>query len=208
MPKKVRLPIAVVLALVLALGIAGAPGAAKMAFETTGPHVDEIIMPIIKEQQARRIAYERGESVVWSGLTQPEDIDRAKAMPNSDMTMTLGFHMFYLCFNMRKEPLASQPIRQAIAHCVDRDNIIRTLFKGYMLPMTSFVPQVSPFYKADVPVYPFSYAKAAEVLDKAGYKLDPVTKVRIDPKTGKPLAQMKIFTPTYEVAATSRNSAR
>jgi ABC-type transport system substrate-binding protein len=84
-------------------------------------------MPIIKEQQARRIAYERGESVVWSGLTQPEDIDRAKAMPNSDMTMTLGFHMFYLCFNMRKEPLASQPIRQAIAHCVDRDNIIRTL---------------------------------------------------------------------------------
>ncbi|MDD2201190.1 MAG: ABC transporter substrate-binding protein [Firmicutes bacterium] len=203
MPKKVRLPIALVLALVLALGIAGAPSAAKMAFETTGPHVDEIIMPIIKDQQARRIAFERGESVVWSGLTQPDDIDRAKAMPNSDMTMTLGFHMFYLCFNMREEPLSNQPIRQAIAHCVDRDNIIRTLFKGYMLPMTSFVPQVSPFYKADVPVYPFNHAKAAEVLDKAGYKLDPATNVRIDPKTGKPLAEMKIFTPTYEVAATS-----
>jgi len=103
---------------------------------------------------------------------------------------------------MREEPLANQPIRQAIAHCTDRDNIIRTLFKGYMLPMTSFVPQVSPFYKADVPVYAYSHGKAAEVLDKAGYKRGS-DGIRIDPKTGKPLREMKIFTPTYEVAPTS-----
>jgi len=203
MPKKVRLPIVLMLAFALALGLAGAPGAAKVAYEPWGPHVDEIIMPIIKESEARRIAFERGESVVWAGLTKPEDIDRAKVIPNADMTMTLGFHMFYLCFNMREYPLADQAVRQAIAHCTDRDNIIRTLFKGYMLPMTSFIPQVSPFYKADVPVYPFSHAKAAEVLDKAGYKLDPVTKKRIDPKTGKPMRELKIFTPTYEVAPTS-----
>jgi peptide/nickel transport system substrate-binding protein len=203
MPKKVRLPIVLLLAFALALGLAGASGSAKVAFEPWGPHVDEIIMPIIKEAEALRIAFERGESVVWTGLTRPEDIDRAKVLSNTELTMTLGFHMFYLCFNMREEPLANQPLRQAVAHCTDRDNIIRTLFKGYMLPMTSFIPQVSPFYKADVPVYPFSHAKAAEVLDKAGYTLDPVTKVRIDPKTGKPLREMKIFTPTYEVAPTS-----
>ncbi|MDD4337885.1 MAG: ABC transporter substrate-binding protein, partial [Firmicutes bacterium] len=158
MPKKVRLPIVLLLAFALALGLAGASGSAKVAFEPWGPHVDEVIMPIIKEAEARRIAFERGESVVWSGLTRPEDIDRAKVLSNTELTMTLGFHMFYLCFNMREEPLANQPLRQAVAHCTDRDNIIRTLFKGYMLPMTSYIPQVSPFYKADVPVYLFSHA--------------------------------------------------
>ena len=201
--KKVRLMLALALAVMLAIGAVGMPGAAAVKFEDWGPHVDEIIMPIIKESTARRIAFERGESIVWSGLTQASDIDQAKSLPYADMRMTLGFHMFYLCFNMRKAPLDSQPLRQAVAHIVDRDNIIRTLFKGYMLPMTSFVPQVSSFYKADVPTYAFNLAKAAEVLDKAGYKLDSTGKNRIDPKTGKPLPAMKIFTPTYEVAPTS-----
>jgi peptide/nickel transport system substrate-binding protein len=203
MPRKYRLILALALTVALAIGAVGVPGAAAVKYEDWGPHVDEIIMPIIKDQQARRIAFERGESVVWAGLTQPTDIDHAKTLPYADMRMTLGFHMFYLCFNMRRGPLDSQPLRQAIAHAVDRDNIIRTLFKGYMLPMTSFVPQVSPFYKKDVPVYAFDLKAAAKVLDDAGYKLDATGKNRIDPKTGKPLPDMKIFTPTYEVAPTS-----
>ncbi len=203
MPRKYRLILALALTVALAIGAAGIPGAAAVKYEDWGPHVDEIIMPIIKDQQARRIAFERGESVVWGGLTQATDIDHAKTLPYADMRMTLGFHMFYLCFNMRTGPLDAQPLRQAIAHAIDRDNIIRTLFKGYMIPMTSFVPQVSPFYKKDVPVYAFDLKAAAKVLDAAGYKLDATGKNRIDPKTGKPLPDMKIFTPTYEVAPTS-----
>jgi peptide/nickel transport system substrate-binding protein len=203
MPKKVRLMLCLVLAVAMAIGAMGMPGAAQVKFETYGPHVDEIIMPIIKDQQARRIAFERGESIVWAGLTQPADIDQVKSLPYADMRMTLGFHMFYVCFNMRKAPLSDPAFRQAFAHIVDRDNIIRTLFKGYMMPMSSFVPQVSSFFKADVPVYAYSLTKAAEVLDAAGYKLDPATGKRIDPKTGKPLAEIKFFTPTYEVAPTS-----
>ena len=203
MPRKFRLILAMALTAALAIGAVGFPGAAAVKFEDWGPHVDEIIMPIIKNSDARRIAFERGESIVWSGLTKPTDIDQAKSLGYADMRMTLGFHMFYLCFNMRRGPLDAQPLRQAIAHATDRDNIIRTLFKGYMLPMSSFVPQVSPFYNKTVPFYEFSLKKAAEVLDNAGYKLDATGKNRIDPKTGKPLPDMKIFTPTYEVAPTS-----
>lgn len=203
MPRKVRLMLGLVLAVAMAIGFMGVPAAAQVQFEAWGPHVDEIIMPIIREQQARRIAFERGESIVWSGLTQPADIDHARTLPYADMRWTLGFHMFYTCFNMRKAPLDSQVLRQAIAHTVDRDNIIRTLFKGYMMPMSSFVPQVSPFFNPDVPTYEYSLEKAAEVLDAAGYKLDPATGTRIDPNTGKPLPDIKLMTPTYEVAATS-----
>ena len=203
MKKRLNLMLALVLAFTMIFGVLAMPGLAAAQFNDWGPNVDEIIMPIIKETTARRIAFERGESVVWSGLTQPADIDQAKSLPYADMRMTLGFHMFYMCFNMRKAPYDDIVIRQAMAHIIDRDNIIRTLFKGYMLPMTSFVPQASAFYKEDLPTYPFNLAKAAEILDEAGYKLDSTGKNRIDPKTGKPLPPMKIFTPTYEVAPTS-----
>ena len=40
-------------------------------------------------------------------------------------------------------------------------------------------------------------------MKNAGYKPDGTGKNWIDPKTGKPLPEMKIFTPTYEVAPTS-----
>ncbi|NLJ85384.1 MAG: hypothetical protein GX322_03010 [Firmicutes bacterium] len=203
MQKRIRLMLALVLSFTLAFGVAAMPVAAAVEFSDRGPNVDEIIMPIIKEQTARRIAFERGESVVWAGLTQPADIDQAKSLEIADMRMTLGFHMFYLCFNMRKAPFNDATIRHAMAYITDRDNIIRTLFKGYMLPMTSFVPQASVFYYDEVPTYPFSLAKASQLLDNAGYKLDATGKNRIDPNTGKPLPAMKIFTPTYEVAPTS-----
>jgi len=203
MQKKTCLIIALVLALTLTLGIVAMPVAAAVEFNDWGPRVDEIIMPIISEHTARRIAFERGESVVWSGLTQAPDIELAKSLPYADMRMNLGFHMFYLAFNMRKAPFNDPALRQAMAHITDRDNIIRTLFSGYMLPMTSFVPQASVFYKSDVPTYAFSLEKAAQVLDEAGYKLDSTGKNRIDPNTGKPLPELKILTPTYEAAPTS-----
>ncbi|NMB13002.1 MAG: hypothetical protein GX977_12070 [Firmicutes bacterium] len=203
MQKKACLMIALVLSLTLVLGVVAMPVAAAVEFNDWGPRVDEIIMPVIKEPTARRIAFERGESIVWDGLTQPADIDQAKSLEYADMRMTLGFHMFYLCFNMREAPLDNIVLRQAVAHAVDRDNIIRTLFKGYMLPMTSFVPQASAFYNADVPTYPYSLEEAARVLDEAGYELDATGKNRIDPNTGKPLPEMKLLTPTYEVAPTS-----
>ncbi len=202
MPRKFRLILALALTVALAIGAAGVPGAAAVKYEDWGPHVDEIIMPIIASADARRIAFERGETVVWAGLAKPTDIDQAKSLDWADMRMTLGFHMFYLCFNMRTAPLDAQPLRQAIAHLTDRDNIIRTLFKGYMLPMSSFVPQVSPFFNKNVPFYEFSAKKAEQVLKDAGYKPDGTGKNWLDPK-GKPLPEMKIFTPTYEVAPTS-----
>lgn len=206
--RRFLLPVAMVLVLALACGSVAAQQKEKVKWEQWGPRVDQIILPIIKDQEAQLIAFERGEVDVLAGRTRTADIDRIKANPNAHLTMDLGFHMFYACFNMRRGPLDADVVRQAIAHVTDRDNIIRTLFKGYMLPLASFVPQSSSFYKADVPSYPYNPEKAKEILDKAGYKLDPTTKIRIDAKTGKPMREIVFFTPTYEVAATSAEIGR
>jgi peptide/nickel transport system substrate-binding protein len=77
-----------------------------------------------------------------------------------------------------------------------------------MLPLDSFVPQSSPFYNENIPAYPYNPARARQILDQAGYKLDSKTGVRIDPKTGQPLRKMYILTPTYEAAPTSAELGR
>ena len=198
--RRFLLPVAICLVLAMTYG---SVTAGQVKWEPYGPNVDQIIMPIIKDSEAQLIAFMRGDIDVYPGLTRPADLNKVKANPNAEITMNYGFHMFYLCYNMRREPLDADILRQAIAHVVDRDNIIQTLFEGYMLPLAAFLPPSNAFYKEDVPRFPYNPEEAKKLLDKAGYTVDPATGIRIDPKTGKPLRKMTIFTPTYEVAPTS-----
>jgi len=199
--RRFLLPVAICLILAMTYGTVTAQQ--KVKWEPYGPQVDQIIMPIIKDSEAQLIAFNRGDIDVLPGLTRPADINKIKANPSVEITMNYGFHMFYLCYNMRREPLDADILRQAIAHVIDRDNIIQTLFEGYMLPLAAFLPPSNAYYKEDVPRFPYNPEEAKKILDKAGYTVDPATGIRLDPKTGKPLRKITIFTPTYEVAPTS-----
>src|SRR5690606_10736827 len=129
-------------------------------------------------------------------------IDRLLGDPNVDSTESPGYHMFYLALNMRRPPLDDLVIRRAIAHAIDRDEIILSLFQGCMLPLAEFVPPASPFFNPDTDVAYYDPELAKQILDDAGYIVGP-NGVRIDPATGQELRRMTIMTPTMEVAATS-----
>ncbi|TIP33623.1 MAG: ABC transporter substrate-binding protein, partial [Mesorhizobium sp.] len=73
--------------------------------------------------------------------------------------------------NHRRKELADLKVRQAIAHAIDKDFVVKTIFLGYAATATGPVPKSDPqFYTADVPTYPFDVAKANALLDEAGYK--------------------------------------
>jgi peptide/nickel transport system substrate-binding protein len=72
--------------------------------------------------------------------------------------------------NHRRKELADVKVRQAIAHAIDRDFVVKTVFLGYAAPATGIVPQNDKqFYTADTRQYPFDLAKANALLDEAGY---------------------------------------
>jgi peptide/nickel transport system substrate-binding protein len=72
--------------------------------------------------------------------------------------------------NHRRKELADLKVRQAIAHAIDKDFVVKTIFLGYAAAATGPVPRNDPqFYTADVPAYPFDVAKANALLDEAGY---------------------------------------
>ena len=186
----------------MSLLVSGAALAQDVAWDVKGPYVDEIILPIIMDQEARIIAIQRGDIHVNPGLTQPSHINRLMADPNIEITVSPGYHMFYLGFNMRRAPLNDITVRRAIAHAINRDEIILSLFEGYMLPLAEFVPPASPFFNPDTDVAYYDPELAKQILDDAGYIMGP-NGVRIDPATGQELRRMTIMTPTMEVAATS-----
>ncbi|HLS89413.1 MAG TPA: ABC transporter substrate-binding protein [Sphingobacteriaceae bacterium] len=189
-------------ALALSLLVSGAALAQDGTWGTKGSYVDEIILPIIMDAEAQVLALQRGDIHILPGLALPSHIERLAADPNVDITVDPGYHMFYLAMNMRRPPLNDVVVRRAIAHAIDRDEIILSLFQGYMLPLAEFVPPASPFFNPDTEVPEYDPELAKQILDDAGYRMGP-DGIRIDPGTGERLREMTILTPTMEVAPTS-----
>lgn len=72
--------------------------------------------------------------------------------------------------NHRRKELADLKVRQAIAHAIDKDFVVKTIFLGYATASTGPVPRNDvQFFTDDVPTYPFDVAKANALLDEAGY---------------------------------------
>lgn len=187
---------------VFALVCLVAGSAFAVAYSQKGPKAKELLFPIYTDQDTRLLAIVLGEVDVYPGLTKPAEINTIKVQKKIDITMNMGFHMFYGAFNTGKWPISEKAVRHAFSHIVDRQKIILNLFEGYMLPLDSLVPQSSNYYFDQIKKYEYNPKKAAQILDDAGFKMGP-NGIRLDPKTGKELAKIELLTPLYEVAATS-----
>lgn len=69
--------------------------------------------------------------------------------------------------------LADRRVRQALLMGIDRAGLSRSLFAGRQPVADSFVNPADIGYSADVPRYPFDPARAARLLDEAGWTRQP-----------------------------------
>src|SRR5690554_4760386 len=159
-------------------------------------------MPIIKDTEAQLIAIQRGDIHIYPGLARATDINALKDEENIEITMDLGFHMFYVGINMRRDPLSAKILRQAVAHMANREEIINSLFEVYMLPLAHFVPQSSPYHDDTVPTFEYAPQQAQAILDEAGFVVEAARVISINPATGEPRLQYSFMAHRYEVAPT------
>ncbi|MFQ5710673.1 MAG: ABC transporter substrate-binding protein [Candidatus Geothermarchaeales archaeon] len=172
-------------------------------WEPYGPHINDLYFIVVKSPDAQLIALQTGEADGVADLIRPDDVETLSADPKFQMTFAPQFHYVYVGFNMRVSPTDDDALRKAISHLIPREEIASELFRGTVTPVYSVVPPSSMWYNPDVPKYAYNPEAAAALLDEAGYTVDKATGKRIDPTTGKPLRDIKIMTPTAEVAPTT-----
>jgi peptide/nickel transport system substrate-binding protein len=83
---------------------------------------------------------------------------------------TRGTEIQYLAFNTRDPILSDVRVRQAIAFAIDRRLIISALWHGHAQPAVSLLPQGHWAWTGDVERYDYDPARAARLLDAAGYR--------------------------------------
>lgn len=165
----------------------------EQKFEPYGPRVDFVVCRIYTNELAESFALRAGEIDLMDWPVAPDLVPAFKEDPNIKLYPYEEFGMFEIDINHRKWPTSNVDFRKALAHLVDKERLVSEVVKGFGKVMDSILTDVwGVFYNPNIPKYEYNPAKAAEILDKAGFVKGP-DGWRIDPKTGKKLDPIVIY---------------
>lgn len=139
------------------------------------PYLDEIVYRVLSDRSAAAGALEAEEIDLAAFSAVPlADLARIGKVPGLRV-ISEGYealtYQLVVEINHRRKELADVNVRRAIAHAIDRDFVVNTIFLGYAKSSTGPVPRYDQqFYTDKVATYPFDVAKANQLLDDAGYK--------------------------------------
>ncbi len=141
-----------------------------------------------------------GNIVDGLNFVPPTERDSIGSVPNMVMHASALSQYTALFLNQKNDPaLADVSVRQALAFGIDRDRIIKNALNGLGALRDAPIADDAP----GVVHYPYDPKAAAALLDKAGYVIDPETKIRTKTETQKPASKnQQPTTKTSELTVT------
>ncbi|MEK1889854.1 MAG: ABC transporter substrate-binding protein [Phyllobacterium sp.] len=139
------------------------------------PLLDEIVYQFLPDRAAAGNALEAEQIQLAAFSAVPlADLDRISKVPGLKVYAN-GYegltYQLIVEINHRRKELADIRVRQALAHAIDHDFVVKTIFLGYAKSSSGPVPAYDKtFFEPDVTKYDFDPAKAEALLDEAGYK--------------------------------------
>jgi peptide/nickel transport system substrate-binding protein len=133
------------------------------------PPLDKITFRIITEPQVAITNLRSGDvqAVLDLPVSQAAPL-KEDAEISALIVPTSSIQTLELMGHNSPEILSGPQVRQAIAHCLDKQAVLQTIFSGEGRAKWSWIPYGSWAYK-DVPGYEYDTAKAKALLEEAGY---------------------------------------
>jgi len=130
----------------------------------------------------------------FNNFAAPEAVDIFKANPAFTVAVGTTEGETILATNNKRKPFDDLKVRQAIAHAINRQELIEGAGHGFGVPIGSHFAPAHPYYIDLTNTYPFDPAAGKKLLAEAGYpdgfsttiKLPPVPYARLG---GQILAQ-------------------
>ena len=136
------------------------------------PNIDRIIIRVITDPSTMFLELKFG-GIDYMGLTPPQ----YKLQANTDFFNRYfqkfrypSFGYTYLGFNLLNPLFSDKNVRQAIAHAINKKELIAGVVMGYGIPCTGPFPPESWAYNRDVRDIEYNPDAAMKILDDLGWK--------------------------------------
>jgi peptide/nickel transport system substrate-binding protein len=133
------------------------------------PKIERVRFRVVPDAITESLEMEKGSGDVAVNSLPMDALPVLAARPNLVVEDSAGTQVQYLGFNLRDPLLKDARVRQAIACAIDRKLIIQTLLRGHAQLAESLLPVSHWAYTGDGPRYDYDPARAAQLLNDAGY---------------------------------------
>lgn len=132
------------------------------------PVTKNLQMKVVPEAAQRTIAIETGEADFAYDIPS-NDVSKVEGNDNLQIFVADPLSVWYISFNMNKEPFNNEKVRQAIHHAIDKESILQAVRYGMGDVANSLIPPAAFGYSTKSMVYDYDVEKAKALLAEAGY---------------------------------------
>jgi peptide/nickel transport system substrate-binding protein len=132
------------------------------------PHISAVVFKIVPEAIVRALELRKGSVDIALNALPPDTVEVLRKDPRLEVMQAPGTNYQYVAFNMKDPVFRDLRVRKAIAYAIDREKIIRYLWRDQVRPATGVIPPGNWSYTAQVSTYPHDPAKARALLIETG----------------------------------------
>lgn len=147
------------------------------------PSVSGLVFRVMPDAIVRALEFKEGGVDLLQNDIEPDMLPWLARNTDAAIQVSQGTIFQYIGVNLDHPILRVPEVRQAIAHAIDREAIIRHLLKGLAVPATGLLSPSHWAYEPQVPRFPYDPEKAKRLLDRAGFR---------DPDGDGPLPRFKL----------------
>lgn len=133
------------------------------------PYFERIVFRIIPEDLTRLMSLEKGEIQLLQSPIPVDELGRLKRHAGLAVKERPGLNYSYMGFNLRDPILSKRQVREAIAHALNRDELIHCLLKDSAVKVDTLLSPRHWAYEPLVKSYDYDPVLARKLLDEAGY---------------------------------------
>ncbi len=136
------------------------------------PRLDRVVLREVPEATVRVLELRKGSVQLVVNALPPDVVPLFRADPRFAVPTSTGANYVYLGLNLTDPLLADPRLRRALALALDREQLVRTLWRGLGVVTETLLPPGNWARNDDLEVTPFDPAAARRLLDEAGFQ-DP-----------------------------------
>jgi len=137
-----------------------------------GAHrIERVQFEVVPDTITSALELQKGSADMASNVVTLDMVHELERNPNLKVETGQGSPVFYLTFNVTDPLLKDRRVRQAVACAMDRQTIIRALWRGQAKIANTLLPlgHWAAATDSEMALYPHDVARAERLLDEAGF---------------------------------------